>query len=178
MAVANYAPNLTRDSMLPTISKCSISDPNEASSEKKPKHHKKTFNSVSKIDRISRIMFPVLFGSFNLVYWATYLNREPVIKDRDHSKWAAGTLPRHWYYFYKSKSCLNAQKIPIFCIIDAISQVLYTAPWSWMPSTDSLKVVIMTCVTEFHLWPLTICGTTELTVEQECQTRFLLRATS
>uniref|UniRef100_A0A3Q2YZH7 Gamma-aminobutyric acid type A receptor subunit alpha2 n=1 Tax=Hippocampus comes TaxID=109280 RepID=A0A3Q2YZH7_HIPCM len=42
---------------------------------------KKTFNSVSKIDRMSRILFPVLFGSFNLVYWATYLNREPVIKD-------------------------------------------------------------------------------------------------
>uniref|UniRef100_A0A3P8WBZ0 Gamma-aminobutyric acid receptor subunit alpha-2-like n=1 Tax=Cynoglossus semilaevis TaxID=244447 RepID=A0A3P8WBZ0_CYNSE len=34
-----------------------------------------------KIDRMSRILFPVLFGSFNLVYWATYLNREPVIKD-------------------------------------------------------------------------------------------------
>uniref|UniRef100_A0A673B0F2 Gamma-aminobutyric acid type A receptor alpha2 subunit a n=1 Tax=Sphaeramia orbicularis TaxID=375764 RepID=A0A673B0F2_9TELE len=44
---------------------------------------RKSFNSVSKIDRISRIMFPVLFGSFNLVYWATYLNREPVIKDLD-----------------------------------------------------------------------------------------------
>eukprot|EP00069_Balaena_mysticetus_P013472 bmy_08170T0 len=29
---------------------------------------------------MSRIIFPVLFGTFNLVYWATYLNREPVIK--------------------------------------------------------------------------------------------------
>ncbi|XP_077395011.1 gamma-aminobutyric acid receptor subunit alpha-2-like isoform X3 [Festucalex cinctus] len=85
VAVANYAPNITKDSPLPTISKCSVSDPIKASSEKKPEH-KKTFNSVSKIDRISRIMFPVLFGSFNLVYWATYLNREPVIKDVDHSK--------------------------------------------------------------------------------------------
>uniref|UniRef100_A0A673MZZ2 Gamma-aminobutyric acid receptor subunit alpha-5-like n=1 Tax=Sinocyclocheilus rhinocerous TaxID=307959 RepID=A0A673MZZ2_9TELE len=41
---------------------------------------KKTYNSVSKIDKMSRIVFPVLFGTFNLVYWATYLNREPVIK--------------------------------------------------------------------------------------------------
>ncbi len=41
---------------------------------------KKTYNSVSKIDKMSRIVFPVLFGTFNLVYWATYLNREPAIK--------------------------------------------------------------------------------------------------
>lgn len=41
---------------------------------------KKTYNSISKIDKMSRIVFPVLFGTFNLVYWATYLNREPEIK--------------------------------------------------------------------------------------------------
>ncbi|XP_031424680.1 gamma-aminobutyric acid receptor subunit alpha-2 [Clupea harengus] len=74
VAVANYAPNITKDSTLPTIAKGG--DPN------KPKQaEKKSFNSVSKIDRMSRIVFPMLFGSFNLVYWATYLNREPVIKD-------------------------------------------------------------------------------------------------
>lgn len=86
VAVANYAPNITKDSTLPTISKCALSDPNKTPAETKPEQSKKTFNSVSKIDRISRIMFPVLFGSFNLVYWATYLNREPVIKDLDPSK--------------------------------------------------------------------------------------------
>ncbi|XP_061742024.1 gamma-aminobutyric acid receptor subunit alpha-2 isoform X2 [Nerophis ophidion] len=87
VAVANYAPNITKDSTLPTISKCAAGDPNKASSsEKRPEHNKKTFNSVSKIDRISRIMFPVLFGSFNLVYWATYLNRDLVIKDGEHVK--------------------------------------------------------------------------------------------
>ncbi|XP_049597021.1 gamma-aminobutyric acid receptor subunit alpha-2 [Syngnathus scovelli] len=85
-AVANYAPNISQDSTLATVSKCSsVSHPDKVSSEKKGVH-KKTFNSVSKIDRISRIMFPVLFGTFNLVYWATYLNREPVINDGDHSK--------------------------------------------------------------------------------------------
>lgn len=46
----------------------------------KPAENKKTYNSISKIDKMSRIVFPVLFGTFNLVYWATYLNREPVIK--------------------------------------------------------------------------------------------------
>ncbi|KAJ3612714.1 hypothetical protein NHX12_018972 [Muraenolepis orangiensis] len=53
--------------------------------EARPEHSKKTFNSVSKIDRMSRILFPVLFSGFNLVYWATYLNREPLIKDSEPS---------------------------------------------------------------------------------------------
>ncbi|KAM4665084.1 gamma-aminobutyric acid receptor subunit alpha-3 isoform 2-T2 [Discoglossus pictus] len=41
---------------------------------------KKTYNSVSRIDKMSRIIFPVLFTIFNLVYWATYVNRESNIK--------------------------------------------------------------------------------------------------
>ncbi|XP_056152472.1 gamma-aminobutyric acid receptor subunit alpha-2 [Lampris incognitus] len=82
VAVANYAPNITKDPvMLPTIAKGGAAEPNKAKAEGKTQESKKTFNSVSKIDRISRIMFPVLFGSFNLVYWATYLNREPVLED-------------------------------------------------------------------------------------------------
>lgn len=81
VAVANYAPNITKDSVLPTIAKGGVAEAGKAKAESKPAENKKTFNSVSKIDRMSRIMFPVLFGTFNLVYWATYLNREPVIKD-------------------------------------------------------------------------------------------------
>uniref|UniRef100_A0A672ZW25 Uncharacterized protein n=1 Tax=Sphaeramia orbicularis TaxID=375764 RepID=A0A672ZW25_9TELE len=82
VAVANYAPNITKDSStLPTIAKGGASDPNKPKADGKAPDSKKTFNSVSKIDRMSRILFPVLFGTFNLVYWATYLNREPVIKD-------------------------------------------------------------------------------------------------
>lgn len=82
VAVANYAPNITKDfSTLPTIAKGGALEPNKANADGKVPESKKTFNSVSKIDRMSRILFPVLFGSFNLVYWATYLNREPVIKD-------------------------------------------------------------------------------------------------
>ncbi|XP_072352792.1 gamma-aminobutyric acid receptor subunit alpha-2 isoform X1 [Scyliorhinus torazame] len=80
VAVANYAPNITKDSALPTIAKSATAEPKEAKPETKPQEAKKTFNSVSKIDRMSRIMFPVLFGTFNLVYWATYLNRELVVK--------------------------------------------------------------------------------------------------
>ncbi|XP_035983598.1 gamma-aminobutyric acid receptor subunit alpha-2-like [Fundulus heteroclitus] len=82
VAVANYAPNVGKDSgTLPTIAKGGAVDPSKARADGKTPDAKKTFNSVSKIDRLSRIMFPVLFGTFNLVYWATYLNREPVIKD-------------------------------------------------------------------------------------------------
>lgn len=82
VAVANYAPNITKDSgTLPTVAKGGAVEPNKAKTEGKGQENKKTFNSVSKIDRLSRILFPVLFGSFNLVYWATYLNREPIIKD-------------------------------------------------------------------------------------------------
>ncbi|CAH0561211.1 unnamed protein product [Brassicogethes aeneus] len=33
------------------------------------------FNSVSKIDRASRIVFPLLFFTINLVYWWSYLSR-------------------------------------------------------------------------------------------------------
>ncbi|XP_043917335.1 gamma-aminobutyric acid receptor subunit alpha-2 isoform X1 [Protopterus annectens] len=80
VAVANYAPSITKDSVLPTISKSATVEPNKAKPEAKPQEAKKTFNSVSKIDRMSRIVFPVLFGTFNLVYWATYLNREPILK--------------------------------------------------------------------------------------------------
>ncbi|XP_076018976.1 gamma-aminobutyric acid receptor subunit alpha-2 [Genypterus blacodes] len=80
VAVASYAPNISKDSgTLPTIAKGGTLELNKANG--KAQEAKKTFNSVSKIDRMSRILFPVLFGSFNLVYWATYLNREPVIKD-------------------------------------------------------------------------------------------------
>uniref|UniRef100_A0A671SKN8 Gamma-aminobutyric acid receptor subunit alpha-2-like n=1 Tax=Sinocyclocheilus anshuiensis TaxID=1608454 RepID=A0A671SKN8_9TELE len=74
-AVANYAPHIAKDSALPTVSKSATAEPSKA--QPVAKEALKTFNSVSKIDRMSRIIFPVLFGSFNLVYWATYLNREP-----------------------------------------------------------------------------------------------------
>uniref|UniRef100_A0A8C5DAY3 Gamma-aminobutyric acid receptor subunit alpha-2 n=1 Tax=Gouania willdenowi TaxID=441366 RepID=A0A8C5DAY3_GOUWI len=82
VAVANYAPNITKDSStLPTIAKGGVTDPNKPRADGKAPDARKSFNSVSKIDRMSRVLFPVLFGSFNLVYWATYLNREPIIKD-------------------------------------------------------------------------------------------------
>lgn len=36
---------------------------------------RRTFNSVSKIDKISRIFFPLLYLGINLIYWAFYLSR-------------------------------------------------------------------------------------------------------
>lgn len=77
-AGVNYTPNLTKDVSISTIS--NTTSVQLRASESKMVDHKKTYNSVSKIDKMSRIVFPVLFGTFNLVYWATYLNREPVVK--------------------------------------------------------------------------------------------------
>uniref|UniRef100_A0A4W5MTS8 Gamma-aminobutyric acid type A receptor subunit alpha5 n=1 Tax=Hucho hucho TaxID=62062 RepID=A0A4W5MTS8_9TELE len=77
-AGVNYTPNLSKDNAISTIS--NSADIQLKLAEAKAPDPKKTYNSVSKIDKMSRIVFPVLFGTFNLVYWATYLNREPVIK--------------------------------------------------------------------------------------------------
>ncbi|KAJ8003522.1 hypothetical protein DPEC_G00149220 [Dallia pectoralis] len=74
----NFSPNITKDIAISTISNSTSIQ--LRTSENKVLDPKKTYNSVSKIDKMSRIVFPVLFGTFNLVYWATYLNREPVIK--------------------------------------------------------------------------------------------------
>lgn len=78
-----YAMNVGKDQGLTTISKSAVAPP--------PKHSymskvddpyteaKKSYNRVSKVDKISRIIFPVLFFIFNLGYWATYVNRKPAI---------------------------------------------------------------------------------------------------
>lgn len=77
-----FAPNIARDPGLATIAKSAPAPQSEPKDEPKPKppEAKKTFNSVSKIDRIARIAFPLLFGTFNLVYWATYLNKKPKLQ--------------------------------------------------------------------------------------------------
>ncbi|KAK1167598.1 gamma-aminobutyric acid receptor subunit alpha-5 [Acipenser oxyrinchus oxyrinchus] len=79
MAVGvNNTANIMKESVLSTISNSTSVQMKPA--EAKPPEAEKTYNSISRIDNMSRIVFPVLFGTFNLVYWATYLNREPVIK--------------------------------------------------------------------------------------------------
>lgn len=79
-----YAINVAKDQGLTTISQ-------SASERAQAKHSylhkmddpyteaKKSYNRVSKVDKISRIIFPVLFFIFNLGYWATYVNRKPAI---------------------------------------------------------------------------------------------------
>ncbi|XP_076133704.1 gamma-aminobutyric acid receptor subunit alpha-5 [Alosa pseudoharengus] len=79
-AGVNYTPNITKDTAISTISNSTAVQLKSGEAKAPAIDPKKTYNSVSKIDKMSRIVFPVLFGTFNLVYWATYLNREPVIK--------------------------------------------------------------------------------------------------
>ncbi|XP_043913550.1 gamma-aminobutyric acid receptor subunit alpha-3-like [Protopterus annectens] len=76
-----YTLNIAKDPGLATIAKSAAAPAKVARVEEKVLECKKTYNSVSKVDKLSRIVFPVLFFIFNLVYWATYVNREPVIKD-------------------------------------------------------------------------------------------------
>lgn len=107
VAVANYAPNLSKDPVLSTISKSAATPEPNKKPENKPAEAKKTFNSVSKIDRMSRIVFPVLFGTFNLVYWATYLNREPVL---GVSPWASAQV---------NFGMRSTMKIGLFCSVQS-----------------------------------------------------------
>ncbi|KAK1167332.1 gamma-aminobutyric acid receptor subunit alpha-3 [Acipenser oxyrinchus oxyrinchus] len=87
-----YAINIAKDPGLPTISKSAATAAAAAAPvkipqmEESPPESNKTYNSVSKVDKMSRIIFPVLFAIFNLVYWATYVNREPIIKGSSPSK--------------------------------------------------------------------------------------------
>lgn len=84
-----YPLNLGKDAEFSTISKgvapsasstpTVIASPKATYVQDSPAETK-TYNSVSKVDKISRIIFPVLFAIFNLVYWATYVNRESAIK--------------------------------------------------------------------------------------------------
>lgn len=87
-----YALNITKEPTLPTIAKSAAAPTATPAAvvvpavkvprlEEKPLENRKTYNSVSKVDKMSRIVFPVLFAIFNMVYWATYVNRESAIKD-------------------------------------------------------------------------------------------------
>ncbi|KAJ8402323.1 hypothetical protein AAFF_G00371880 [Aldrovandia affinis] len=75
-----YAINVVKDPGLTTISKSATTAPVKFSRmEEQFIDGKKSYNRVSRVDQISRIIFPVLFFIFNLVYWATYVNRKPTI---------------------------------------------------------------------------------------------------
>lgn len=84
-----YAINEAKDQGLTTIAKSAA-----AAAAKHQYLHKmedpyteakKSYNRVSKVDKISRIIFPVLFFIFNLGYWATYVNRKPAIMKANNS---------------------------------------------------------------------------------------------
>ncbi|XP_007889302.1 gamma-aminobutyric acid receptor subunit alpha-5 isoform X2 [Callorhinchus milii] len=66
----------TREPVIASISKSTTVQMKTA--EERIVESKRSYNSVSRIDKMARVIFPVLFGIFNLVYWSTYLNREPI----------------------------------------------------------------------------------------------------
>ncbi|KAJ7996551.1 hypothetical protein DPEC_G00238210 [Dallia pectoralis] len=82
-----YTINVVKDPGLTTVSRSATTAPHQHHHHHH--HHKvpkmddsyveaiKSYNRVSKVDKISRIIFPVLFFIFNLVYWATYINSKP-----------------------------------------------------------------------------------------------------
>uniref|UniRef100_A0A672R1V6 Gamma-aminobutyric acid type A receptor subunit alpha3 n=1 Tax=Sinocyclocheilus grahami TaxID=75366 RepID=A0A672R1V6_SINGR len=85
-----YSMSVAKDPGLTTVSKSatSTSTPSQPVREIRlpkmdgeyvPEGGRKSYNRVSKVDKISRIIFPVLFFIFNLAYWATYVNRKPTI---------------------------------------------------------------------------------------------------
>ncbi|XP_046876849.1 gamma-aminobutyric acid receptor subunit alpha-3-like [Hypomesus transpacificus] len=90
-----YAINVAKDQGLTTVSKSA--SPVPVRHHHHHHHHipkmddpymeaRKSYNRVSKVDKISRIIFPVLFFIFNLVYWATYVNRKPTIMKSNPQK--------------------------------------------------------------------------------------------
>ncbi|KAG7484707.1 hypothetical protein MATL_G00053210 [Megalops atlanticus] len=82
-----YAINVAKDPGLTTISKSATTGPAKFSRmEEQFMEVKKSYNRVSRVDQISRIIFPVLFFIFNLVYWATYVNRKPTIMKSNPQK--------------------------------------------------------------------------------------------
>ena len=41
-------------------------------------------NSTSKIDSMARILFPLSFGLFNVIYWYSYFSAHPPFDWEDH----------------------------------------------------------------------------------------------
>lgn len=84
-----YTMNVDKDPVLTTIAKSAVTPPGpipvplrlpRMDGEYVPEEGGiKSYNRVSKVDKMSRIIFPVLFFVFNLAYWATYVNRNPIM---------------------------------------------------------------------------------------------------
>lgn len=91
-----YTMNVAKDPGLTTIAKSAVQTPPgptaaplrlpKMDGEYVPEGGIKSYNQVSKVDKISRIIFPILFFVFNLAYWATYVNRKPIIMKSNPQK--------------------------------------------------------------------------------------------
>ena len=69
-----------RDSCLYKLWQCVLGNNKYRDSEMK--NSPQRVNSVSKIDQVSRVMFPAMFVSFQLFYWCWYLVRPSTVGTR------------------------------------------------------------------------------------------------
>ncbi|XP_048085974.1 gamma-aminobutyric acid receptor subunit alpha-3-like isoform X2 [Alosa alosa] len=91
-----YTMNVAKDPGLTTIAQSVVQTPPgptvaplrlpRMDGEYVPEGGIKSYNQVSKVDKISRIIFPILFFVFNLAYWATYVNRKPIMMKSNPQK--------------------------------------------------------------------------------------------
>lgn len=59
----------------PRIQQCDDGGGTVNSRKRNMHRGRRTFNSVSKIDKVSRVVFPLLYLIINLIYWVFYLSR-------------------------------------------------------------------------------------------------------
>lgn len=52
-----------------------IQPQNDGNMNRNAQKGRRTFNSVSKVDKFSRLFFPLLYLAINLIYWVFYLSR-------------------------------------------------------------------------------------------------------
>lgn len=86
LSISSLSGNISQALRNLSSPRCSVQD----GRPKRRKRRTPRYNSVSKIDKISRIVFPLLFAAINVFYWYCYLSRS----ERLNKKWEREILVR------------------------------------------------------------------------------------